>query len=604
MKMKNIIKIAAAGLLALGLGSCQEFLNRPTEDNYNVDNFYQNDEQCIQGVNYLYNSPWYDFQRGFIKVGEVMSGNMYWGNSPYLVFTTNSTDEDLVNMSYSLWAVNGHVNTVINNILKSEGPSQAIKNQCIGEALTLKALAYFFMVRTFGEVPIIHNNSELLTSGEYNSVYKVKKENVYEYIIMTLEKAMSLLPKKTSGWDNRIDYYAAEGLLAKVYLTKAGVSGSLNNDDLTKAAEYSKDVIDNSGRSLTPKYSDVFRIAPATYNQTGEPMISWMWSAGRDPWTQQNTLQSDLGMVGFSETGDLWGGWGGPSFDLMEAFGADPLVSPQDRLASDFDSRRKASIMMAGDTYEYFWTDKGGFDFLRFVYDKDYGVGYETGTFQGPCGAQNVKHLYGNTYDHEQGTGGITPGNMCYQLPTHILRLSDVYLIYAEASLLTGGTGAALEYVNKVRERAYGSNYEAHGKLTSITWEDIWKERRLELAGEGDRWYDFVRRSYYDMEATIAEIKNQHRNKVNSYGGACEHFFETGFNKETGKWDMAAAEWNLVNTKDNSTIVTEYDDKTPAPNVTASSFTLPFPSEDVVYNPNLLEPAIKVDVRATYTYDF
>lgn len=604
MKMKNIIKIAAAGLLALGLGSCQEFLNRPTEDNYNVDNFYQNDEQCIQGVNYLYNSPWYDFQRGFIKIGEVMSGNMYWGSSPYLEFTTNSTDPDLVNMSYSLWAVNGHVNTVINNILKSEGPSQAIKNQCIGEALTLKALAYFFMVRTFGEVPIVHNNSELLTSGEYNSVYKVTKENVYEYIIMTLEKAMSLLPKKTSGWDNRIDYYAAEGLLAKVYLTKAGVSGSLNNDDLTKAAEYSKDVIDNSGRSLTPKYSDVFRIAPATYNQTGEPMISWMWSAGRDPWTQQNTLQSDLGMVGFSETGDLWGGWGGPSFDLMEAFGADPLVSPQDRLASDFDSRRKASIMMAGDTYEYFWTDKGGFDFLRFVYDKDYGVGYETGTFQGPCGAQNVKHLYGNTYDHEQGTGGITPGTMCYQLPTHILRLSDVYLIYAEASLLTGGTGAALEYVNKVRERAYGSNFEAHGKLTSITWEDIWKERRLELAGEGDRWYDFVRRSYYDMAATIEEIKNQHRNKVNSYGGACEHFFETGFNKETGEWDMAAAEWNLVNTKDNSTIVTEYDDKTPAPNVTASSFTLPFPSEDVVYNPNLLQPAIEVDVRATYVYEF
>lgn len=566
------------------LASCTEFLNRPSEDSYNTSNFYLNDEQCLQGVNYLYNSPWYDFQRGFIKVGEVMSGNMYWGQSPYLTFTTNATDEDLMKMSYSLWAVNGHANTVIKNIVESDGPSQAIKNQAIGEALTLKALAYFFMVRTFGEVPIIHDNTSVIKDGTYNDVYKVKKENVYDYIIYTLETAMELLPKKTSGWDNRIDYYCAEGLLAKVYLTKAGISGSLNNEDLTKAAQYAKDVIDHSGRSLTPKYSDIFRLAPATYNQTGEPMISWMWAAERNPWTQQNTLQSDLGMVGFSETGDLWGGWGGPSYDLMLAFGTDPLKSPAERKLVDLDSRRHATIMMVGDKYDYFWQDKGGFDFLRFVYDKEYGKGYETGTFQGPCGGQNVKHLYGDTYDHEQATG-IKPGNMCYQLPTHILRLADVYLIYAEASYLTGNSAAALEYVNKVRERAYGSNYETHGKLTSVTWEDIWKERRLELAGEGDRWYDFVRLSYYNIADAKAKILAQKRNAVNSYGLVAEKYYKD-------------KEWVVDPSK------TNYDDATPKPNVTDAVFTLPFPQEDVVNNPHLMEEAQAVDVRATYPYNF
>lgn len=566
------------------LASCTEFLNRPSEDSYNTSNFYLNDEQCLQGVNYLYNSPWYDFQRGFIKVGEVMSGNMYWGQSPYLTFTTNATDEDLMKMSYSLWAVNGHANTVIKNIVESDGPSQAIKNQAIGEALTLKALAYFFMVRTFGEVPIIHDNTSVIKDGTYNDVYKVKKENVYDYIIYTLETAMELLPKKTSGWDNRIDYYCAEGLLAKVYLTKAGISGSLNNEDLTKAAQYAKDVIDHSGRSLTPKYSDIFRLAPATYNQTGEPMISWMWAAERNPWTQQNTLQSDLGMVGFSETGDLWGGWGGPSYDLMLAFGTDPLKSPAERKLVDLDSRRHATIMMVGDKYDYFWQDKGGFDFLRFVYDAEYGKGYETGTFQGPCGGQNVKHLYGDTYDHEQATG-IKPGNMCYQLPTHILRLADVYLIYAEASYLTGNSAAALEYVNKVRERAYGSNYETHGKLTSVTWEDIWKERRLELAGEGDRWYDFVRLSYYNMSDAKAKILAQKRNAVNSYGLVAEKYYKD-------------KEWVVDPSK------TNYDDATPKPNVTDAVFTLPFPQEDVVNNPHLMEEAQVVDVRATYPYNF
>ncbi len=337
MKTNKILNIILVGALSLAACSCGEFLNRPNIDNYNTSNFYQNDEQCLQGVNYIYNSPWYDFQRAFIKIGEVMSGNMYWGNSPYLTFTTNSTDEDLVNMSYSLWAVNGHCNAVIRNILASEGPSQAIKDQTVGEALTLKALAYFFLVRSFGEVPIVHDNTELLNS-DYNGIFKESKENIYEYIIYTLETALGKLPKKTGGWNNRIDYYAAEALLAKVYLTRAGVSGSLNTEDLQKAASYAEDVILHSGRSLTPTFSDVFRLAPSVYNQTGEPLISWMWTCEGSQWTRQNTLQSDLFGEGFSETGDLWGGWGGPSYDLMLAFGADPLESPESR-KNEKDSR-------------------------------------------------------------------------------------------------------------------------------------------------------------------------------------------------------------------------------------------------------------------------
>ena len=86
MKIKNIKYVALAAVFGMGATSCDDFLDRPTEDNYNQSNFYQNDTQCVQGVNFLYNSPWYDFQRGFFKVGEVMSGNYYWGKSPYLDF--------------------------------------------------------------------------------------------------------------------------------------------------------------------------------------------------------------------------------------------------------------------------------------------------------------------------------------------------------------------------------------------------------------------------------------------------------------------------------------------------------------------------------------
>ena len=578
MKINRIFGSIAVGLLALGTVSCEKFLDRPSEDSYNTSNFYLNDEQCIQGVNYIYNSPWYDFQRGFIKIGEVMSGNMYWGSSPYMNFTTNATDENLKDMSYSLWAVNGHVNAVLVNINAADGPSRAVKNQCMGEAITLKALAYFFMVRTFGEIPIVHSNSELLGTNDYNNIYKVTRKNAYEYIIMNLEKAMSLLPKKTSGWDNRIDYYAAEALLSKVYLTMAGIDGSLDQDLLKKAAMYAKDVIDNSGRTLTPTYSDIFRLSPSLYNQTGEPLISWMWTVDGNQWTRQNTLQSDLGMVGFDEFGDVWGQWGGPSVDLMDAFGVSPADNPSVR-ATEQDKRRKVTMMMAGDFYPYFWQDKGGFDVLRFMYDAEYGAG-GPGEFCGPCGAQNCKHLYGNNADHESALGK-SADRMAYELPTHILRLADVYLIYAEASFLTGNTADALEYVNKVRERAGVT------PLTSLTVKDIWKERRLELAGEGDYWYDFVRRSYYDMAGVKAELKAQRRNAWWNLNSVYKTWYESG--KKT--WEVDETDCR-------------YDSDTPAPNVTDGVFTLPFPQEDVVNNPHLLEPAKEINVRETYSYNF
>lgn len=582
---KYINSIALSAVLGISLTSCGDFLDRPAEDSYNAGTFYKDDTQCIQGVNYLYNSPWYDFQRGFIKVGEVMSGNYYWGSSPYMTLTVNGTDEDLVNMSYSLWSVIGHANTVYNN-LKSATASASVKNQCMGECLAWKAMAYFFLVRSFGEVPIVHDNSTMLADGSYSNTQKVVKEDVYEYIIMTLEKAMELLPKSSSP--GRIDYYAAEGLLAKVYLTKSGLSangsGQRNAEDLAKAAMYAKDVIDNSGRELMTTYSDVFRLQNAL---NSEALFSWLWTADTSVWTVQNTLQSDLAMQGFDEFGDCWGGYNGPSVDLQEAFGVSPIDNPDER--ADVDARRKATMMMAGDFYEYFWTDKTdnqgrtGFNYLQFMYDSDdYGSG-GPGQLQSATGTNSVKHLYGDAYDHKTyAVDGISASNMHSSLPTPILRLSDVYLIYAEAVIGNNGSTTdadAIDAFYAVRSRAIKSA----SRPTSITWSDVWKERRLELAMEGDRWYDFVRRSYYDLSGAISELKQQKRNAYFGLDALYKNYYTSG-------------SWN-VNTTD-----MKYDTDTAAPNVTKETFTMPYPTQDVVFNQRLLDDAIDVDVRAIYSY--
>lgn len=572
---KAIALMAVAGL---SLSACDDFLDRPNEDGYNVDNFYQNDEQLKQAVNPIYNSPWYDFQRGFFKVGEVMAGNYYWGSSPYLTMTVNGTDDDLVNMSASLWSVNAYCNTQIKNIDEKAGSgcTEAGKLTAKGECLTLKALAYFYLVRSFGGVPIIHDNSSMIADGTYNDVYRAKPENVYDYIVKTLEKAIEWLP--ASNDEGRIDRYCAEGLLAKVYLTKAGVTGTLNKEDLQKAVEYAKDVKDNSGRELMANYADIFRLAN---NTCSESLIAWRWTADGSNWTRQNTLQSDLAPNGFDETGATWGGWAGPSIDLIQAFEESPLNQNRNNV----DARRKATLMMAGDFYEYFWTDRTstfknsmGFEICDFYFNEDATILAARdnltggGTFQSPTGAQEVKHLVGDNADHIAGIGyGMQ--RMCTSLATHILRLADVYLVLAEAqALIDGGTTTnadALAAFNAVHNRSCTWKEE-----TSITWEQIWKERRLELACEGDRWYDFVRLSYYNQERAEQELLSQERGTYNGLSDAYKTWFNSGYST----WDVSSCSIN--SSKLNS----------------VTTFILPFPDTDKAMNPHLLEDPIDVDI--------
>ena len=558
---KNIFKsILIVMLIVGGFSSCEDFLNRPTEDSYSVDGFYQTDEQCFQAVNPIYNSPWYDFQRGFFKVGEVLSGNYYWGNSPYLTFTINSTDDDLVNMSASLWSVNAYCNGILENIdLKSgSNVSATTKNTVKGEALVWKAMAYFYLVRTFGAVPIIHSNSAEIAAGNYNDIYKATIPNVYDYIIMTLEKAIEWLPEKNQT--GRIDRYSAYGLLSKVYLTKAGygMSGSRNQDDLDKAALYAEKVISESGRSLMSVYSDIFRLKN---NFSEESLLAWHWVVSNQ-WTSQNTLQSDLGIIGFDEYGNTWGGYAGPSVDLQQAFGENALSLTRNNV----DDRRKATMMMYGDVYNYFWVDKGGFDYTEFA--------VESMEYQSATGANEVKHLVGNNNDHIIGVG-TSMASMATSLSTHLLRLADVYLIYAEAVLgnnTSTSDAKALKAFNDVRSRSV----QGYEKKTSITWSDIWKERRLELACEGDRWYDYVRWHYYEPQKAIAEIKAQKRSQ---YNGLNAYY-------KSGSLDAS---------------ITYYDTNPTIPNITDSHFQLPFPDTDLTMNPNLLKDPVEFDL-STISY--
>lgn len=543
------IKVLAMVVIMFFATACEDFLHRPVEDAYTIDGFYQTNEQCFQAANILYNSPWYDFQRGYLWIGDQLAGNVYTGtDNMYQNFNLSSSNEDLTNASNSLWLVNGHANAVIENIASKAGPnvSTSVKNTVTGEAMTMKALSYFFLARIWGEVPIIHSNSAIIGAGTANRLKKNRTEDVYEYIERTLLKAIELLPEQNA--QGRINKYAAAGLLAKVYLTRSGLNmmGSRNQGDLDEAKFYAKMVIDEYSGKLEPVYSNLFRISTGNFNS--ENLISWRWTIS-DQWTSQNSIQSDVALSNFTGMADTWGTWRGVTIDLQRLFGEDPRNT--NRVTND--ARRKATMMMIGDHYPYFWRHVGGFT-ATFNDDNNVaGASFGVGT-----GANMVKHIVGHVEGDHKAENGRNGDRMATDLATHILRLADVYLIYAEAILGNSASttdSEALLYYNKVRQRANPSALSA----SSFTFEDIFKERRKEFACEGDNWYDFVRLSYYNPTLAIEWINNQERG---SYSGVNDYFLNR----------IPASEVTVSSFK---------------VSITEDVFMLPFPEVDQAINPNL-----------------
>ena len=250
--------------------------------------------------------------------------------------------------------------------------------------------------------------------------------------------------------------------------------------------------------------------------------------------------------------------------------------------------------LTSGFSYDYMWQDHGGYDYLRFIYDKSYNAA-APGTLQAPTGANCAKHLYGNTADHVSALG-ISPARMAYALATHILRLSDVYLIYAEAKLganrATSTDPAVIDAFYAVHHRAVPTSEYP----TEVSWDDIWKERRLEFAMEGDRWYDFVRVSYYDPDFCVNQLRNQKRNAFWGLDDVYKAY------QQSGSWKIDLSKQG-------------YDGSVSAPNVTVllrrdsevnniGYFALPMSAEDVLFNGNLGSnvEGVHMDVREAFSY--
>jgi hypothetical protein len=357
----------------------------------------------------------------------------------------------------------------------------------------MRGLAYSYLVQNWGEVPIIENNLTLLTD---TTISRNTVESVWQFIIRDMRFAAEALPAAPVQ-RGRLTKWAAEGMLAKMYLIRSGVgmTGTRRQSDLDSAAYFAKSVIDNSGRSLMTNYEDLFKTQfnSSQVDPNSETLFALQWRYDGN-WGTQNSVQAYLA-YGSSITGfgDGWGGDIGASKFMLEQY---------EDLSKD--KRRKASFMLPGDQYSYIHEeiddpDKPGAKKiveLKVRTDNNNNAAFRSR-------AHVKKYVVGRPEDN----GGRVQQQRT-DISTYMLRLADGYLIYAEAVLGNNASlagGEALTYFNAVRRRA------GVEPKSTITWEDIHKERLLEFAMEGQAWYEFVRLHYYNPQLAYQKLSNQDR---------------------------------------------------------------------------------------------
>jgi starch-binding outer membrane protein, SusD/RagB family len=455
--MKNIIKIFSISIVGLLASSCQEsFLEKPPLDQITEDNFYKNIDQINATTAALYGFPWFNYNdKAMSAIGDVQGGNAFtWdgGYSTFMNFSTQASNPRLGEAWGSLFRVVAMANNVINKVPKKADASiskDAINN-AVGEARFMRALAYFFLVRSWGPVPIIED-SEALATGDANIPLN-RVEDVYKFIQNDLAFAEANCINFRSP-EGRVSRWTAKALSAKV---------SLYTKDYATARKKAEEVIASGQYQLLPDFAEVFK----TKNDNSvESIFAWQWVACPDCWGMQNTAQAYLAPYGQGvvETGDGWGSFV-PSIDLQRAY-------------ETGDKRRKATMMFPGDNYPELKskTNPNGY-----TYPKNELVGSGRAHFR--------KYIVG-----APPANGGTDGDVFFMrtgINTNILRYSDVLLIASEA-ILAGAANTtdatALNYFNQVRRRA------GVAEKTGINLDDILKERRTEFAGEGDYWFDLTR---------------------------------------------------------------------------------------------------------------
>ena len=489
--MKNISKrlmiLVLAGFM---LGACQkEFLEIEPVDRLTADNFFKTEGEIKAATAALYGFPWFDYNDKFAWcAGDCMSGDLYhtWDQEgQFFYFSFNSGNAHLSSGWKGLFRVISYANSIINDMPRAaEGNvSEQVINEGLGEARFIRAMAYYILSEYWGEVPIVENSTEIVVSNDF-FLPKNTRSSVMEFIRRDLEFASENLPAVDEP--GRVTRWSALALLAKLHLTIASDLG--NSESAThfeQAKRFAADVINNSGLNLLPDYTDIFRY---DNNNNQESLFALQWMEGSYALgnsRQANWARSSL-LTGNTEA---WGGAKCMTYDFLQN-------------VEGGDLRQPAIYMWNGDYYPELRKNDGGYTY--YIVNRDPNDPNTILENVSPVLNNLKKYIIGSNDDTE---GGVSTGQAT-RINQILLRLSDVYLIYAEAALGSQASTAdatALQYFNAIRDRA------GLPAKSSLTFMDILTERRIEFALEGMNWFDIKRFYYRDSAGALAYLNNMER---------------------------------------------------------------------------------------------
>ena len=475
MRFRNFILTSLlAGCLVTTMG-CESFLTPEPKSFSTNTTFYLTQAEYQQAINGVY-----------VEFRSLVGTNQYRNvtdrrgptttkhfdvNLPHTVGGHPNTDEftmDTANPnSVSLWAdtydLINQTNVIITRIDEGEFDDESVRARIKGEALTMRAFAYWFAGQVWGSVPIVlvdaRTPDEATPDAGRESV-----ESVFGQAISDLQAAIPGLPvNDTSG---RITQGAAKFLLGRTYLLTGQYSEALGQfqdlDGSYTLLEDSRAVFDPTGKNGSESLWEI-QYNPAI---AGQPALD-IWNLTL-PNNAANVHISDGGLLPDNATPQTSAGWLMPTPDIIESFEAG-----DERLTE----------------YLSWWVhpDNNGAQEIAWpVGDLASGV----------ASGDSIAYLYKYYYPETVTSIGQSMNNWV------LFRFSDVLLSAAEASWRLGQAGQAETYLNRVRARSgLGpvdlSNYP-RSATSSVSMGDplgdaILHERLIELLGEGHAWFDIKR---------------------------------------------------------------------------------------------------------------
>ena len=312
------------------------------------------------------------------------------------------------------------------------------------EARFLRSLSYFHAMDLFGNVPFVTEEDRV---GAFQPE-RISRTDLFNYVESELIDLSNVLSAAGTVDYGRATREAAKTLLAKVYLNAEVYSGTNRYDD---CRNYCEQVVNSGAFQLDMDYQHLF----LADNQNSSEVIFPVVYDGLYAQTWGGTTYLVCGALGGSMNAADYGvngKWGG-------------LRSTSAFVNKFPDTTEDSRFLFYRDGQELEITNLGTFT-QGYAYPK-----YKNITSVGDVGSNNG-----------------TSAHVDIDFP--MFRLADVYLMLAESAYRNGDQGTALNYINMLRERAYGNS---NNNMSSINLDDILDERSRELAWEGSRRTDLIR---------------------------------------------------------------------------------------------------------------